>query len=404
MPRPILLAILAALLLAASWGGQQRADGHPPPTLRIPDGALAGANQARQTIVRARDAAPARSRDRAALRWLSALDRRSAGRGVPAGRRQTIELTMRVNAWWLTRRGELPRARVILRLPSGLLANHRPGHGFIVNPVATTGRWQGLNDDLGAAGLARALRPLAVVYRHRGRTWLGFEYYDVNGRPREVLPGISAMAQARIATTFARAFRDSGEVRFARTASQVIGAFAVPVSEHGARAELASPDGRVSGTWFPERVYPGKDPWLGAALNGFMASIIDLDSARVNLQAGLREHELPLGQTLEIAGEVVRLGGLVASALGSLESFLPLHDTGSWSIYGMRTGGRPWGTFTADLNYHCYHVTLLDRLDRRRPELGLRAWSDRWQGYVDARGLTCPSREATGATRSGQRR
>lgn len=392
MPR-VLPLVLAAAILAAGWMmGAAPAGAAPPPTFIVSAGSIPSPAAARAMLTDIRARTAARSRQRRDLDWLAKLDRRAHGKRVPAGRVATIDLTMRMNAWWLSRKGRWPGARVILRLPSGILVNYRPGHGFIVNPVATTGRWQHLNDDVSAAGLARALAPLAVAYDYQGDRWLGFEYFDVNGRLREVLPGISAMAQARVASTFAQAFRETGNVRFARVASQVLRSFTVPVADHGGLAQLTSPDGSVSGEWFPERVYPGKDPWLGAALNGFMATILDLDATRVHLRLGLEAHSLSVTDRREVQRDLGQLRELVGAALESLEAFLPLHDTGSWSIYGMRTGGRPWGTVLADLNYHCYHIKLLTGLEQRHPGRGFGPVAERWRGYVEARGLVCPPR------------
>lgn len=360
--------------------------------MRVAEGTIPGADSARVILARARGHAAAGGRQRVDLDWLAKLDRLTRSPTAPAGRVANIELTLKVNAWWRSRRGAWPRQRVILRLPSGILANYRPEHGFIVNPVATTGRWQHLNDDVPAAGLARALRPLAVVYHYGDETWLGYEYYDVNGSPREVLPGVSAMAQSRLASTFAAAFRQTGYIGYARTASRILGAFRVPVADHGVVAMLESPDHAVSGEWFPERVYPGKNPWLGAALNGFMVSILELTTARTHLSAALDERNPPPATRAEVRKDIARIDDLAQTAIVSLRRFLPLHDTGHWSIYGMRTGGRPWGTALADLNYHCYHIRLLSRLDLRYPGEGFEDYARRWQGYVDAAGRTCPTR------------
>ena len=56
------------------------------------------------------------------------------------------------------------------------------------------------------------------------------------------------------------------------------------------------------------------------------------------------------------------------------------------------TPGKPWRSYLADLNYHCYHVSLLRSLARLYPGEGLETIADRWQGYVDARSATGPAR------------
>jgi len=77
----------------------------------------------------------------------------------------------------------------------------------------------------------------------------------------------------------------------------------------------------------------------------------------------------------------------------TLARHLADHDSGSWSYYGLMTPGRAWRTHLADLNYHCYHVRLLERLAKAHPGLPFAATAARWQGYVDRAGATCPPRE-----------
>ena len=71
----------------------------------------------------------------------------------------------------------------------------------------------------------------------------------------------------------------------------------------------------------------------------------------------------------------------------SLRHYLPLHDTGSWSIYGLYRPGFAWRTHLADRRYHCYHVTLLRQLAEGAPA-----------GSPDA---TCATPSAGRATRAG---
>ena len=49
-------------------------------------------------------------------------------------------------------------------------------------------------------------------------------------------------------------------------------------------------------------------------------------------------------------------------------------------------------SYLADLNYHCYHVRLLERLAEAYPDRGFGATAERWQGYVDRAGAACPTR------------
>ena len=73
----------------------------------------------------------------------------------------------------------------------------------------------------------------------------------------------------------------------------------------------------------------------------------------------------------------------------TLQRYLPLHDTGSWSLYGLSTPGWAWRTHVADAGYHCYHVTLLRQLDRQAPGYGFGEWAAKWDGYARRAGLNC---------------
>jgi hypothetical protein len=138
--------------------------------------------------------------------------------------------------------------------------------------------------------------------------------------------------------------------------------------------------------WYVERAYPGESPWKGAALNGFMVSIANLRAAAALLGA-------PTADTSSTPGTAARLAAQLADeGADTLARHLDDHDTGSWSLYGLLTPGRPWRSYLADLNYHCYHVRLLTQLAGAYPRLGFGERADRWQGYVDRAGAACPGR------------
>ena len=73
----------------------------------------------------------------------------------------------------------------------------------------------------------------------------------------------------------------------------------------------------------------------------------------------------------------------------TLARYLPLHDTGSWSLYGLLTPGYPWRGFLADAAYHCYHVRLLRMLAPLAPGRGFAVVADRWAGYAIRAGVRC---------------
>jgi hypothetical protein len=347
-----------------------------------------GADAAHRALVAALGAAPAGSTRAADVRRQLELWRRFAGPdsdGTPPGRTATVARALRANAWWYSAR-DAPRERVLLRDPDGILLTYRAGQGFAVNPVATTGRWQDLNDDVPSEALAEALLPMGVSRRADGRDFLVWEYYDIGDDPSAVRPGVSAMAQARVALVMAHALSRTGDERFADAALRALEAFAVPVDDGGVRAMVSVSPGQAPSPWYPERAYPGENPWKGAALNGFMVSLLNLRGAAA-LLAGAGG-----GNPAVVSAGAALARDLADAGAATLARHLPDHDTGSWSLYGLLTPGRPWRTHVADLNYHCYHIRLLGQLADAYPGLGFARWAARWQGYVDDAGATCPDR------------
>jgi hypothetical protein len=150
-----------------------------------------------------------------------------------------------------------------------------------------------------------------------------------------------------------------------------------------------------SSPWYVERAYPGAGPWKGAALNGFMVTLLNLEAATPYLSSrpqprtrGRAEQRIrPRAPGAERAGEVAKM--IVARGEQTLARYLPLHDTGSWSLYGLATPGWAWRTHLADAGYHCYHVTLLQQLDRQAPGYGFGGWAKRWDDYARRQGLNC---------------
>ena len=155
----------------------------------------------------------------------------------------------------------------------------------MVNPVATTGRWRDLNADVPAPALAEALLEMGVPRRAGERRFLAWEYYDVADDPEAIRPGVSGMAQARVALLMAHAEADSGDPRFSAAAVGALAALTVDVDAGGARSMVAvAAAGQAPMMWFVERAYPGENPWKGAALNGFMVTILNLRGAAALLE------------------------------------------------------------------------------------------------------------------------
>ncbi|MBM3665188.1 MAG: hypothetical protein FJW92_05285 [Actinobacteria bacterium] len=368
-------------------------------------------------LATARRTAPPGSRERADLDWIVSFARSAAAPGRPEGRRTTARRALRVNAWWFARRGS-PEERVIARDPDGVILTYKRGHGFMVNPVATIGRWRGLNERWSAPRLAESVRPMLTERTHDGREWAALEYFDVPGDRSVVRPGVSGMGQARAVSLFAKAWAETEDPRHLQAAERVLRSFEVPVDDGGVQASVPDPAGGAPGIWFPERAYPGRRAWTGAALNGFMVTIIELRRAAAVLDRATSSASgteapasapAPASTTptataptapapeAPVAGPDPTAVAALARSLAdrgmrSLVRFLPLHDSGGWSYYGLLTPGKPWRSYLADLNYHCYHVSLLRALDGRYPGEGLGATANRWQGYVDDRSATCPAR------------
>lgn len=360
----------------------------PPETRRINAAeAFTGSDSAHRALVEARRrAVPDSPTDRAIRRQLKLWRRylSPAATGVPAGRAATVSRALRASAWWYSR-WQHPAGNVLLRDQDGVILTHRAGQGFATNPVATTGRWRDLNDDLSVEQMAEVMLPMGIERDVGGVRMLVWEYYDIVGDPDAIRPGISGMAQARLGLVMANAYRATGDPRFADAAGRAIAAFRVPVDDGGARSMVRMHGGQTPMPWYVERANPGANPWTGAALNGFMVTLLNLRGAAASMDAAAGGGE-------DATGVAARARDLADVGAVTLERHLPDHDTGTWSFYGMLSGGHPWRTYLADLNYHCYHVFLLGRLATVYPDRPFEATAARWQGYVDGAGLTCPRR------------
>ncbi|MGE4031552.1 MAG: D-glucuronyl C5-epimerase family protein [Thermoleophilia bacterium] len=362
----------------------------PPEGVRIPAAELpSGVDPAKRTLVEAlRRAAPGSTAE-ADIRRMLSLWAAYAGpdaAGTPPARRATIARALRANAWWYGSR-DAPARRVLLADPDGVILTYRAGQGFAVNPVATTGRWRDLNADVPPQALAEALLPMGVPRTAGGRTFLVWEYYDVPGDPAAIRPGASGMAQARVALLMAHADDRTGDPRFADAALGALAALTVDVDRGGVRSMVTTAAGQEPLPWYVERAYPGEDPWTGGALNGFMVTLLNLRGTGALLdRAPDPGPSRATGATL--ARDLADRGAL------TLRRHLADHDTGTWSLYGLLTPGRPWKTYLADLNYHCYHVRLLTQLAEPYPGEGFGATADRWQRYVDDAGAHCAPRAA----------
>ncbi len=306
--------------------------------------------------------------------------------GMPVGRRMTISRTVRINAWWYSHRTTAAKRGLTVRDPQGVLATYWECRGFAVNPVATTGRWLGMNNDVTPIQLAKVLLPMGSIRTVSGIRYRAWEYYDIPERPGVIKPGTSGMAQGRVARIFATAYTTTGDRRYLDATTDALRAFTVSVRLGGVRSLVSYPAGSTPSPWFVERAFPGANPWRGAALNGFMAAILNLNGTASELR------KPPPGGGIDPDATKARLlaENLAAQGASSVRRYLPLHDSGSWSYYGMLPSGHPWRTYLAPFNYHCYHVSLLRQMEQRYPGQGFGAWHAKWSRYVARRGKVCP--------------
>lgn len=370
----------------------------PRPGYVIPPGQLpTDAATARALLLQARSWAPPGTLTRRDITFVLRLADRYLQPSEPGGRQATALRTLAVNAWWYALRAG-PIQRSIIRDPEGVLSTYWEGRGFAVNPVATAGRWQHMNSGLAPEVLAEALLPYGVEHTWRGHRFLLWEYYDVPDHPGRIRPGASGMAQGRVAQLMARAYHRTGDPRFAGAAVAAIAAFRVPVNGGGV-VSVVSASGAPKVPWYVERAYPHANPWKGAALNGFMVTLLNLKAASKLLAAppkvppAVPSTAPSVAVTLPRAPGAQAAGGLAERLAQqgekSLRRYLPLHDTGSWSLYGLLTPGSRWRTHRASVGYHCYHVRLLRMLAAQAPAYGFAAWARRWNRDALRRGVHC---------------
>jgi len=298
-----------------------------------------------------------------------------------------VSRTVRVNAWWYSHRTTGAQRGLTIRDPDGVLSTYWECRGFAVNPVATTGRWLGMNNDITVVQMAKALEPMGAIRSASGIRYRAWEYYDIPERPGVIKPGTSGMAQGRVSQIFAQAYTATGDRRYLDATTDALRAFTISVRGGGVRSLVAYPQGTTPAPWFVERAFPGSNPWRGAALNGFMAAILNLNGTANELR------KPPPGGVIDPAATKAKLlaANLATQGTRSLLRYLPLHDSGSWSYYGMLPAGHPWRTYLAPFNYHCYHISLLRQLNNRYPGQGFDAWQVKWTKYVTQRGEVCPA-------------
>ena len=210
----------------------------------------------------------------------------------------------------------------------GVVYRYFPGHGFQFHPLANFSRLNAdaVRDDLDATTtLAEALRARAVPTK-TGLTW---EYLFPFGGGSA--PWTSGMAQAAGAQAFSRVATALADQTYLDTAAQAF---------HAARALT--------------RPLPA-GPWVRLYSFSSMAVL----NAQLQIALSVAEYATVSGDPAAV---------LFADQLKTVAAtMLPSFDTGAWSLYAL-------GGAEANLHYHTYVVSLLERLaqlDETRTE-----WED----------------------------
>ncbi len=154
---------------------------------------------------------------------------------------------------------------------------------------------------------------------------------------------------------------------------------------------------RRSRPWYVERAYPSANPWQGAALNGFMVTLLNLRSSARLLRseprplaigpAALRRRPRAPGAATA-AGPRARWPSAASRPCGTT---CRCTTPARWSIYMLYRPGFAWRAYLADATYHCYHVALLRQLAKDAPagRSTYVRFADRWAGYARRAGVSC---------------
>ncbi len=269
------LAVLAPAPAAAANGPEPLAiDADAPPervaARRIPtragyaiaEGALPTPASARAVLARRLHATRPGSQAHRDIRYVLRLAARHGKAAQPQGRRATVARVLQVNAWWFAAHGA-PSDRIVVADPDGIISTYWEGRGFAINPVATAGRWHGLNARLTPEELAEALLPIGVYRTAGSRRFLLWEYYDVPDKPGVIRPGASGMAQGRMAQLLARAYYRTGNRRYATAARAALAAFTVPVDRGGVESLVRLRPGAPQHALVRRARLPRREPVAG---------------------------------------------------------------------------------------------------------------------------------------------
>jgi hypothetical protein len=244
---------------------------------------------------------------------------------------------LEANAGYLAKHAP-PTTRTDIEDGAGIAYRYFPGYGFQFHPIAAFARLNSLARRQKTAEVRRLATALVARGVPTGNE-LVWEYYFPFGGPSRWTSGFAQATAAQALARSAALLHDPGLFKAARAAFR-----AIP-------NELSLDVG--GGVWIREYGYTDM-----AILNAQLQSLISL-----------REY-------VRISGDNAA-GAYVAKQETASRALLPSFDTGCWSRYSLN--GSP-----ASLDYHKYHVALLQSLAKATGDPVWAETAARWKGYLAA--------------------
>jgi heparosan-N-sulfate-glucuronate 5-epimerase len=247
------------------------------------------------------------------------------------------------------------------------LLNYRGKIGLQYNPIAVA-QWGLGNYNLflttrNAARLKKFLSASDWLCAHLERNshglWVWNHHFDWEYRSPLKAPWYSALAQGQGISLLVRAYRETGDTRYAEAAEHAFASFLKPTTEGG--VTFTDDRGHL---WFEEYIVSPPTH----ILNGF-------------IWAAWGVYDYFLATQNSAAQE------LFAQAVHTLRINLHHYDLGFWSLYE-QTGRRQSGTLlpmVSSLFYHRLHLVQLHVMHRlTRDEMFARV-ADKWEAYARSR-------------------
>ena len=164
------------------------------------------------------------------------------------------------------------------------------------------------------------------------------------------VPWWSAMAEGQAISALVRAYRATGDARYATAATRASTTFTRLQSDRG----VTSID--RGDRWYEEYM----PPYSPHTLNGFMFALV-----------GVWEYHATFGDSVS--------GSLLRDGLHTLQDNLSRFDTGTWSCYSLL---HLTGCSYASVHYHTIHIEELRYWYSLTATRTFRTYADRWQAYL----------------------